>query len=220
MVINSARNMDRRSHKERRSESDARIVAAAIELFAAQGYQGTTLIQIGKAAGYTGTLISNRFGSKEGLLRAVLAHVLNRFGEDAGFKDRGQAPDGGRAPASAADLMSDFIALYLKDVSERQSRIRALHVIMGEALGALPQIREQVVKVNRVFRDHVRDHVAYGIETGEFRRDLDPDDTAVIIVAILRGVTNQSLIEEGDLAIERIAEPVRQAILAMLMANP
>lgn len=205
----------RRTQEERRNESDARIIAAAIELFASQGYRQTTLIQIGQAAGYTGTLISNRFGSKEKLLRAVLAHILDRFYPDTG--DTGQKAAGqGAAGQPADERLLDFIARYLMDVNDRQSRIRALHVIIGEALGGMPQVHDQIVKVNRTFRKHVEGYIVDGIRTGAFRADLDPTEATVIIVGLLRGVTMQALAEPRTIDITSMIGPLQATVLSFV----
>lgn len=201
----------RRTQEERRNESDARIIAAAIELFASQGYRQTTLIQIGQAAGYTGTLISNRFGSKEKLLRAVLAHILDRFYPDTGDTDQ-KAAGQGAAGQPADERLLDFIARYLMDVNDRQSRIRALHVVIGEALGGMPQVHDQIVKVNRAFRRHVEGYIVDGIRTGAFRADLDPTEATVIIVGLLRGVTMQALAEPRTIDITSMIGPLQATV--------
>lgn len=208
----------RRTQEERRNESDARIIAAAIELFASQGYRQTTLIQIGQAAGYTGTLISNRFGSKEKLLRAVLAHILDRFYPDSGSVESGRGEGAEAAPAADAQLLG-FISQYLMDVNDRQSRIRALHVIIGEALGGMPQVHDQIVKVNRAFRRHVEGYIVHGIETGTFRADLDPTEAAVIIVGLLRGVTMQALAEPRTIEITSMIGPLQESVRSYVTSN-
>lgn len=200
----------RRTQQDRREESDARIIAAAIELFAERGYQGTSLIQVGAAAGYTGALISSRFGSKQGLLQAVMAHVLDRFRLDE--QTARMTPDG--RPADA--LMREFIAAYMHDVAARQSRMRALHVIVGEALGGLTEIHAEVVNVNHVFRRRVAAYVAYGVETGAFRKDMDIDQAAILIVGLLRGVTSQFLAEPNDVDLDDIVPALQAAALAIV----
>jgi len=204
----------RRTQRDRRNESDARILNAAIELIAAQGFQKTTLVQIGEAAGYTGTLISNRFGSKDQLLFAVLDHIINRFETDPAAEQLRKTLEDRTAPVSAKALLSDFIGMYLRDVADNRSRIRALHVIMGEALGALPQVHELIVRANGVFRARVEDYLAYGIRTGEFRSGLDTAEAAVIIVGLLRGVTMQALAEQDAISAGDMIAPVQASVLA------
>src|SRR3954453_6211418 len=56
--------------RERREE----ILAAAMELFGARGYRGTTIAQVAERAGLTDAGLLHHFPSKEHLLIAVLQH--------------------------------------------------------------------------------------------------------------------------------------------------
>jgi AcrR family transcriptional regulator len=244
-------NPQRRTQQERRSESDRRMIEAAIELFASRGYTKTTLVQIGQAAGCTGTLVSNRFGSKEGILRAVLAHIMSRFATDHMLAERIEAvfvgpprpPQERKAvrhattgtatieknpPSSAGEMknstcasaefqMRDFVHTYLEDVIKSPSRIRALHVIMGEALGAVQEVRTEVAKVNKLFRAKITQLIEGGIATGEYRADLDKNAASIVIVGLLRGVTTQGLVERNTVQLELLIPFAQDAVMACLM---
>jgi AcrR family transcriptional regulator len=54
------------------------IVSAALELFAARGYRGTTIAQVAERVGITDAGLLHHFPSKEHLLLAVLAHREER----------------------------------------------------------------------------------------------------------------------------------------------
>jgi len=196
----------KRSQKERRAESDQRIIEAAIELFALRGYQKTSLIHIGQKAGFTGTLISNRFGSKERLLRAVLAHILNRF----------EADEPVAREQSASRQLEHFVATYIHDACIAQSRIRALYVIIGEALGSISCIENEVVKVNRVFRNRIEEFINLGMTSGEFSPKTDSQAQAIIIVGLLRGVTMQVL-AEPTLNLKQLIPEIQMSILSPLL---
>ena len=131
----------RRTQQERKAESEHAIILAALNLFARQGYMRTTLNEIGKVAGYTGGLVSHRFGSKEGLLQAVLKHIRTRFLDD----QLGSAIN----MDSAEESLRNYIEIYINEVTVRESRVRALYVIMGEALGAVPEIRKDIAELDQ-----------------------------------------------------------------------
>lgn len=61
----------RRTQRERVEESTLRLLPAAVELFAEQGYDRTTAAQIGERAGYSRAMVRRRYGSKEGLLQVL-----------------------------------------------------------------------------------------------------------------------------------------------------
>ena len=56
-------------------EARAKIAAAAEQLFAARGYDGTVVRDIARAAGVNAAMIHYYFKSKEGLYRAILEGV-------------------------------------------------------------------------------------------------------------------------------------------------
>lgn len=151
-----------RTHKAMRAASDRRIIDAAIEAFADRGYHRTTLNQVGQAAGFTGALISNRFGSKAGLLREVMRHILDRLTPvdwDPSRRDSWITLD-----RSAADQLGEFIDSYIADAAEQPTRLRALYVLIGESLGGMDEIDTEIAGVNRTFRDHIARYVRSGQE--------------------------------------------------------
>jgi AcrR family transcriptional regulator len=199
-----------------RAESDARIIAAAIEAFAERGYHRTTLAQIGQAAGYTGALISRRYGSKADLTRAVFAHILQRFtpleAEDG--TTRQVDPD-----TSARHQLEDFIADYLQDAVDAPTRVRAMYVLLGESLGGMNELTAEIAHVNQVFRDYIASCVRLGQQQREFRSDLHPDQTAVIVAGTLRGVVTQLLAEPDAFDPVGLAIELRRSSILPLLAT-
>ena len=156
-MASSTANTPARTHKSMRAESDARIISAAIEAFADRGYHRTTLNQIGAEAGFTGALISNRYGSKAGLARAVFMHILGRLTPVGAEGERARSYiDENR---SARAQFDDFIARYMQDAVGEPRRLRALYVLIGESLGGMDEIDDEVAEVNRVFRGHIAGYV-------------------------------------------------------------
>ena len=71
------------AQSRRQRQADARreqLLDLALDLFAKQGFEATSTQQIAKAAGVTQGLVFHYFGSKEGLLSAVLStrHIEDR----------------------------------------------------------------------------------------------------------------------------------------------
>ncbi|MEH6547080.1 MAG: TetR/AcrR family transcriptional regulator [Sneathiella sp.] len=201
-----------RKNVDRRKDSNQRIIQAAMVLFAEHGYQRTTLIQIGLKAGYTGTLVSNRFGSKERVLRAVLALILNRF-ETSGNIDQ---PNNTSEAVPVAEQLSGFVVTYLEEVALRGTRIRALYVLMGEGMGSLPEITDEIAHVNEVFRGRISSFIETGKEKGEFKATLDILTTAVLIVGLLRGVAMQILVEPKSLPLEDLIAATQETVRSIV----
>lgn len=196
-----------RTQEQRREQSERRMLRAAIGLFARQGYQRTTLGQVGRKAGYTAGLVSHKFGSKEGLLLAAVKRISRRFLHD----QLGSAIQ----QANAAASLNNFIELYLREASLREGPMRALYVIMGEALGGVPEIRKPIADLNAGTRDTVARIIRQGIRDGEFNAAVDADAAAALIIGALRGMVMQHLIDPRRVALS----PMRAAMQATVMAS-
>ncbi|MEM9037170.1 MAG: TetR/AcrR family transcriptional regulator [Actinomycetota bacterium] len=207
-----------RTHRAMRAESDRRIVGAAIAAFAERGYHRTTLAQVGEAAGFTGALISRRYGSKAGLAREVFVHIRRRLtpmGSEGGAElggDRWVDTD-----RSARAQLDGFVHSYVRDAVEQPTRLRALYVLLGEALGGMDELDEQVALVNRVFRDHIAGYVRLGQRQREFRADVDADQSAVVIVGVLRGVVTQVLAEPNEHDVDALTVELQRTVLLPLL---
>jgi AcrR family transcriptional regulator len=197
-----------RTHEQRREQSEKQMLKAAIALFARQGYLKTTLAEVGREAGYTAGLVSHKFGSKEGLLQAVVDHISNRFLND----QLGEAIE----QSSATDSLRNYIDIYLTEVSLREGPMRALYVIMGEALGAVPEIRQSIADLNAGARGRLMDIIQRGIEQGEFRKETDAEAAAALIIGALRGLVMQHLIDPKKLNLKNMRAMVQTTVITSL----
>ncbi|MFI7689916.1 TetR/AcrR family transcriptional regulator [Nonomuraea sp. NPDC049655] len=167
----------------------AKIVSAALTLFAVQGYRGTSLAAIAKQAGITQSGLLHHFPTKEALLAEVLAE-RDRQTFDAVEVGREYE---GPAMVRALEIVDDMV---------RRSRQNRELTRMGH-LGAfgsndLPEIalewaRERV----RTFRAHLAAVVKEGVATGHVRADADPPAVASLIIGTITGLEEQWLLDES-----------------------
>src|SRR3979490_827553 len=73
----------RRTQAERREDSERGLVRAAIVVTAEQGVSAATFEAIGQRGGYSRSLVTRRFGSKQGLVDAVLGYLPDRRAHSA-----------------------------------------------------------------------------------------------------------------------------------------
>jgi AcrR family transcriptional regulator len=195
------------SKAERSARSDAEIMRAAARLIARQGYGKTSLIQIGLEAGYSGALISNRFGSKEGLLRALLERITTRFNDD-----QIRPALAGRKGLEALCAVMDA---YLRELEEREDRVRIFYVLMGEGLGSVPEVLPSFSRLNESLRADAEQRIREGIDAGEIRPDVDPKVEALAFLATLRGTALQRLVDPESFDLGH----VREGLVASLRRN-
>jgi AcrR family transcriptional regulator len=194
----------RRTQAERTATAAQRMLRAAGSLIARQGYTKTSLAQVGKQAGYTAGLVSHHFGSKEGLLRDLVARISGRF-----YSDQLAPATEGRMGLEALCASADT---YLGELVVREERMRTLYVLMGESLGPVSEINPVFAELNRGFRENARRWIEGGIESGEIRADVDADAEAALFVGMLRGVAMQWMTDPGCFELEAVGASLKTAL--------
>ena len=105
----------------RGEDTARRILLAAIEVFAEEGYEGATTRSLASRAGVNAPAIQYYFGSKEGLYRAVIAHIANIVEERLGpvAQRIAAALAGAPTPAELTALLLDLLDGFLELVACR-----------------------------------------------------------------------------------------------------
>src|SRR5947209_5941085 len=161
----------------------ARMVAAAMEEFAARGFKGASMDAIAARTQTTRALINYYFGSKEKLYIAVLEQVYSEIREAEGQLDLEHLD-----PVAAIRRIVEFTYRYYLEhegfvrivVAENQARGR--HLRKSRAMRTL----------NRPIIDRLSEVIARGQSEGRFRRDVDPVEIHKAIAALgMFNVTNR-----------------------------
>jgi AcrR family transcriptional regulator len=168
--------------------STSKLLAAAAELFGDRGYRQTTLADIGERAGYSHGLVTRRFGSKQGLVVALLDHMIDVWMQ--GSVKPAVAQETGIAGIRA------FLGAFCANASANSSNLRALESLMFEGLWGEPEFKERLVILQKHGHELFRDLVQGGIKNGTVRADADADAIALMASTSLRGVTYLWLLEE------------------------
>jgi AcrR family transcriptional regulator len=141
-----------------------RILAEATRLFAARGFDGTSLQDIADAVGVTKPSLLYHFPSKDDLRQAVLGELLARWNDDL--------PRLLVAATSAAEQFSAVANETVRFLSQDPNRARVL----------LREVLDRPDEASRLIETHVRPWVniigAYirkGVEQGRVHADIDPE---------------------------------------------
>ena len=177
-----------RTQEVRRSEAEQRLLAAAAEMVGEVGPSRVTLAGVGERAGYSRGLATHHFGSKGALMQRVVEAVTHQFRE-AVF-DRGQPRDG------VAELRT-LVGIYFDVVTDLQPVNRARLALWADAV-ANPdeETRNRMVAADREFREEIEKRIEQAAAAGEIPRTVHPHGLATVIIAMLRGVALQSLIDD------------------------
>ena len=177
---------DRRSamRKPKAPEANrARIVAAAIEEFAARGFKGASMDAIAARTHTTRALINYYFGSKEKLYIAVLERVYSEIRDAESRLDLDHL-----APVDAVRRIVEFTYTYYV---EHEGFVR-LVVAENQARGRHLRKSKAMRTLNRPIIDRLADVIARGQQARLFRADIDPVEVHRAIAALgMFNVTNQ-----------------------------
>lgn len=179
-----------RTQQERRQEAESRLLAMAREIVSRKGWAGTTLADVGEAAGYSRGLAGHHFGSKAGLLRAITQKINNSLMELIEA-----------APPARPGLESilSFLSVYLGRTDPRWTNTRTLLILLTEALLEGSENADQMVNFNASMFSYLEDQVRAGIRNGEIDRSISPAIAAEFIVGMLRGMMLQRLVRGGTI---------------------
>jgi AcrR family transcriptional regulator len=184
------------------------ILAVARQLFAHQGYHGTSTGEIARSAGCSEAMLYRHFASKQALFAAVLvrsAEQMRRHLEEA-LAGGGTDPLGGLTRAFT-DLAAD------PDLSEHL-RLRSLAVTMVDE----PEVRATLEELHLGFRRLLTDAARTSQENGHVRADVRPDHVGQLFSCIgFKAAFSLALGGPAELA--RLT-PVADALLAVLRPLP
>jgi AcrR family transcriptional regulator len=120
MYIPTGMKLQRRTQSERRAETRARLLQAARRLFAERGYHAASLDHVSARAGCTKGALYHHFGSKEGLLLALIdQQVAGRLAQASGSAD---GPPSKRMPFDREFtlLFLEFVCVAARDPKLRR----------------------------------------------------------------------------------------------------
>ena len=195
----------RMSQEERRRLSTEKLIDACVELASEHGAGAITFDMIGEKAGYSRNLAFQKFGSKAGLLEAVINH-LHDYVEAA--RERIDHDGMSGLEGIVAFCEAHFIAL------RRGNAIRAYSILQAAAIGELSDTLNLFESANLRTGRTIRKLLREGIEDGSVRPDIDVEQATLIIGTQLLGISSEAIVEPRFNLNKVLAELRRVVIIA------
>jgi AcrR family transcriptional regulator len=186
--------------------SREKILDAAVELIGERGYSATSVDALCRKAGIVKTALYWHFGSKEGLLAAVLERVAGEWTEEI---QRSASATG--EPLERLDRMLAGLRGLLQ---ERPRHTRLLLSVLLERSEGDPTTRESL---KRVF-DHAIAAMVQGIEESTGHELADLDLLAHTVLSLVQGTALRSLVDPDGVDVDRYFADIRRTII-LLMAD-
>jgi AcrR family transcriptional regulator len=162
------------------------IILAALRLFLLRGYRNVSLIDVAKEVGITKGGIYHYFGSKEQLFHAGICYLFDYFEVNiTEFLSKETTFRG-----TLSFLLSGEQEVYIERLLNiKQGDYRANNASLAlEVMHNFPEIQERIDRGQLELRDIIREKLQLAQETGETRRDLDPQVVATIVLSVSSGL--------------------------------
>ena len=181
----------------------AAVMAAAGRVFAVRGYEGATMVDVARAAGFSKAGVYHYFASKEHLLHGLLKTSLEQVVEDLTRADPGPTTE----PARRMGLL---IEAYVRSFT---SRLRVITPLLLRLELLRPQWREEVKTLERRI-------VSTFAEAAEaLGRPVSPRATAFLVL----GAANWTYYwydPEGDVSVDELARGAAALFAGEAVGSP
>lgn len=186
----------RLTQAERREAAEQAILEAAKTIVAERGLEALTLNEAGEAAGYSRALPAHYFGTRSALLSALADYIMRSYAVRVRQSIK---------PTDGLDNLCERVAFYIDDGCRDPKSLRAFQAILGGGL-ARPELAPLVTRLNRESIDGLASLVKRAREKGEIRADARPRAEASVILASIRGVMFQWLIDRDHVSLSRVRD--------------
>lgn len=199
-----------RTQEVRRAEAEQRLITAAAEMVGEVGPASVTLANVGQRAGYSRGLATHHFGSKGALMQRLVEAVTHQF-RDAMVAE-------GESDEPLAELRA-LIGIYFDVVADMQPVNRARLVLWADAVAnPAEDTRALMVAADREFREGIEKRIEVAVTTGQVPDSVHPHGLATVIVAMLRGVALQALIDD-DVDLDAARHEIESLLIQRLTTD-
>lgn len=152
----------------------------AIQLFAQQGFDATTTLEIAKAADVTEPVIYYHFKNKDGLFTSILSDIFKEYFNRLNSLDKNSTVQ--------FDRIENLINFHFKFVDQFPSETYLIISACPAKLRANAHICTQQIEAQRVYlTKYLSDSLVRGINSGEFH-SVPVDATTGFILTLLNGI--------------------------------
>lgn len=179
------------------------MLDAAIHLLAEQGYNGFSLADVGKTAGFSSGLAAHYFGRKDDLLAQAVRSTLDRYASSLAMLPPIEP---------GLERLAARIRHHARICGTPGSR--ALNLLLAEA-SLRPELKKVIDELTQQGMDRIRGELEDGIAAARIKAGIDVGTWAKMVFAFLRGQMAFS-ISEQDYNPHEVAEAFIAALSCAL----
>ena len=201
----------RPNHKNLQSQETAtRILTQAMRIFLAKGYHGTSIEDITQAAKLTKGALYWHFRSKEDLLKKIVGEYENRF-LDGMIKAVNEVEGDILAKIEKYFRYNAAFAYYNRELCVSFDKLAA------ELVGAHHGIESEFRRIYRKYQKFLSNLIVQGKKEKVFKREMDEDLSALVIIAFHVGVLLQWSMNKNEIDGEAYVNTFKKIMLHGMM---
>ncbi len=185
------------------------IAVAALELVAAQGWQGLTVAAIAAKVGLVPSALYRHFQNKDQIIAAILALIRQRLLKNVRLA-LAETPD-------PVDRLHRLLHLHLRLLLDHPGIVQV--VFSEEVMSGPPERQAQVYELVQTYLAAVADLIQQGQVQGVIRADLQPESAAVAFLGLLQPAVILWHLSRRSFAVQSAVTQAWQIFAAGLRAN-
>lgn len=199
---------DRQTQASRRETAERAILEAAKKIVAERGLDELTLNEAGEAAGYSRALPAHYFGTRSAMLGALADYIGAQYSERV---------RSGPIATHGLQRLIDVIIFCMDDAERDPTTVRVYQALISAGL-TRADLRPLSARITQQAVEDIAGLIRDARQLGEVRPDVHSPTEASLIIAALRGVLFQWLINPDHVSLSRmrdsLATNVRNALKA------
>ena len=190
---------------KRRQGTEKKIIQSALELFVRKGYHGTSINNITQKVGLTKGALYSHFSSKGELLLRIIDEYRTHF-----LGEMMQAVT--EYQGDVIEKLHHAISFNSKFALENQDLCIFLTFLTME-LNADVDFEPSLKNIYLEYQKFISNLIRRGILQGLFKKDLDPDLTALTFIALHDGVLHQWVLNRSYVDGEQYVKTFRTVFM-------
>jgi AcrR family transcriptional regulator len=193
-----------------RADRSAAIVQVAYRLIAERGLEGFRFADVAREAGINNGTLLYYFDSKDALIRAVGALMVEHFSETAAPKN----------PAAPSDPLAALRWEFADAAEHLQDRSTVVYTELLARAQRDPLVAALLRDIDAGWHGWLSSLLERGRQSGAMRADLDVSLAATTIMSAIRGVGMQAMIAEDPSSVTPVMTVISDLIEGWVAARP
>lgn len=199
------------AHKKRIG-SPERLLNAAMKLFVKKGYKGSSVAEITKEAGLTRGALYCHFETKEHLAREIIKLFEEKYLNSMMNYVEKEGKD-------ALDKFQKMMRFNVWFAGEHPDLCLFMTVISAEMVGSRNRLEPYLKSVYRKWSEFIAGILKDGRRAGEFKREIDPQMMAWVIIGVHDGVLLQKEMNRETIDLQAYTKQFRNLVISGVRSN-